>query len=335
MTKKQSLSIVEIARLAGVGKSTVARAINEPEKVAKPTLDRINAFINKENYIPNKAAGSLVTGRSKGIAVIVPTLRNAVFGDLFEGMSSVLVERKYQLYLNYSRYDVRREEDFVRESLGWRPTGFVVTGLTHSDETVRMMTHSNTPFVEVMELNSDPIDMSVGYSNRDAARSAAVHLIKTGRRRIAFGYPMDESNERASRRYQGYADAIADGGLQSGPVRLEISELSYAAGFHAMMSLLDGDSGIDAVFFGSDVLAVGALQACARRGVKVPDDVAIVGFNDLEIASACFPSLSTVRVDTHRIGRLASELLLQRAHGTTPKQKSVDVGFKFIRRESS
>jgi LacI family gluconate utilization system Gnt-I transcriptional repressor len=197
-----------------------------------------------------------------------------------------------------------------------------------------LLGRSRIPTVETWNLPANPIDMVVGFSNHAAAEAMVRHLAGRGYRHIALVHPHLEANDRAVDRLSGYRAAMRELGLPWRPELERSSPFGFANGAKALGDLIESTSPLDAIFFGNDALAVGALLECRRRGICVPEDLSIVGF-DVDLAQQLDPPLTTVRVPMREIGRQAGQLILQRINGAARETVTIDLGFEIIERQSS
>ncbi|MCC7286517.1 MAG: LacI family DNA-binding transcriptional regulator [Burkholderiaceae bacterium] len=332
--KREGLSSVrmeDVARSAGVSAITVSRAVNVPHKLAPATLRAVRAAIAKLGYVPNLTAGSLASNRSRTIGVIVPTVANSIFADTIDGLSQTLGPERYHLLLGQSHYREEQEAALVDAFVGRRVDGLVLTGVTHARGVRARLQRAALPVVETWDTSARPIDMLVGFSNVDAGRAAASFLIGKGWRRLAY---IGGSDERSSKRLAGFrAGARACGVADVAVVQLPSSS-QPSDGATATAGLLAGPVP-QALFCSNDTLAAGALFECARRGVRVPADMAVMGFADLPIATAIEPKLTTVQVRAREMGERAGVLLLQRLAGNAPAERVVDLGFAVAERAST
>jgi LacI family gluconate utilization system Gnt-I transcriptional repressor len=329
--------MAEVAALAGVTKMTVSRVLRHPEKVTPETRDRITAAMTRLGYVPNRLAGSLTAGSSGLVAAIVPTLRHSIFADTLEGISDVLSEAGLGLFVSSSAYRTDVEESQIRSILERRPDALVLTGLTHTGATRELLRGFGIPVVETWETGDEPVDMSVGYSNREAAHAMTAELVRSGYRRIAFVNGPTESNERARHRAEGYQAAMREAGLSAPPIHIASDEAAILpeTGAKAIRALRTSEPDVDAVFFTSDVFAVGAILACRELGIDVPRQMGIAGFHDLEIGRVVSPTLTTVHVPAMEMGRKAGHMILARLSGKKVPRDRHDLGFSIISRESS
>ena len=329
-------TMAEVAALAGVTKMTVSRVVRQPEKVNPETRRRVSEAMTALGYVPNRLAGSLTAGSTGLVAAIVPTLRHSLFADTLEGLSDVLSEAGLGLFVSSSTYRTDVEESQIRSILERRPDAIVLTGLTHTKATRQLLRGFRIPVVETWETGDEPVDMAVGYSNREAAHAMTAELIRSGYRRIAFVNGPMESNERARHRAEGYAAAIEEAGLAAPPIHVVHDEAAIRPETGAKaIRVLRQQSDIDAVFFTSDVYAVGAILACRELGIEVPGQMGIAGFHDLEIGRVVSPTLTTVRVPAMEMGQKAGHMILARLGGKRLPKRRQDLGFSIISREST
>lgn len=325
----------DVARRARVSIATVSRTLQKPDTVSEATRQRVQQAIRDLGYVHNLVAGSLATSRTRVIAALVPTFDNRDYAKTIHAMAEVLRAAGYHLLLGHHGFSIDEEEAMIGAFLGRRPDGFFLHGRRHTPGAVRLLRSAGIPIVESGDLTGRPLDMVVSYSNFDAAKALTDYLIRKGHRRIALVCGPWGESERHRERWRGYRAALREHGIPYAAGRVLEKQLSGKTGAAALLALLGRDPKIDAIFFTSDVMAVGALLECLRRGWAVPERVAIAGFDDQEIASQVVPSLTTVQVPREEIGRRAGEMLLDRLHGRPIGRKAADVGFKIIERESA
>lgn len=324
----------DVAAAAGVSVVTVSRAMNAPAVVSAKTRARIAAAMAKTGYVPDLVARSMAQRRTRIVAGFVPTLLDSIFADTTQGLSDALTRCGLQLLLGNTQYDPAREAELVAAMLGRRPDAIALTGAAHDPGLRRLLRKAGVPVVEMWSLAARPIDLTVGLSNRAAARTAAAHLVARGCRRIGFvGRPVD-GNDRARDRQAGYRDALHAAGLPAPAEWVWETETTLEVG-RAALDRLALPHRLDALLFSADNTAAGALLACIDRGIAVPRDLAICGFGDLPIARALPGGLTTIRVDSYGIGLRAGELLVRALEGRPPRPRRIDVGFELVARGST
>lgn len=325
-------TLEEVATLAGVSTMTASRALSQPRLVSETTRAKVEQAVVELGYVPNRAARALASAHSRVIVVLVPSLSNAVFTAVLDGIHDAVGASQYQLLIGNTRYSDAEEEKLLNIYLQSNPDGVLLSGVSHSPHVQRVLGSLQIPIVSMMDLAEGEEDLSVGFSQLDAGSTMTRHLIDKGYRRIGFiGAQLDE---RTLRRADGYRQAMRAAGLADPALEVMTAEPStIALGARLMQRTLV--LGCDAVFCCNDDLAHGAIYHCQRHGVRVPQDVAIAGFNDLPASEWMMPSLTTVDTPRYRIGYEAASLLLDVIGGRTPAQRRIDLGFTLRAREST
>lgn len=315
----------DIANMLGVSTMTVSRALRADAAVAPATRKAVLEAIERLGYVPDQLAGSLSSRRSGFVAVLVPSLNNSHFSETILALATELDDFGLQLLIGDTDYRREREEALVRAFLARKPEAMVLTSDGHTEATIRLLRRARTPVIEIWDLPSEPIQHMVGFSNREAMREMVRKLISIGYRRIAYLGESNDDDTRGAARRRGFVEAILESGL--GPPRL--SDLGRPP---AAMS--DGERGLDLVLSEhpdselvvcvSDPLAFGVMSACHRRGLRVPEDIAVAGFGDFEISRIATPSLTTVVIDAKAMGSTIARLV-ESVRGATAPQKPMTV----------
>ncbi|WP_026354877.1 LacI family DNA-binding transcriptional regulator [Massilia niastensis] len=327
------VTITSLAKLVGVTKVTISRALNTPHLVSPDTLRRVQEAVRETGYIPNLAAGSLASNRSRLVVALVPSVSGSVFQETTEAITLALRQRGYQLLVGQVGYDESSEEVLIEEILGRRPAGIVLTGVVHSQNVRQRLVASDIPIVETWDLTASPIDMLAGFSHEQVGRQAAEFLYQRGARRPAVITPDDK---RAMKRANVFCEAMRGMlGKDAIALRAVKAPTHLGDGRHALASLLETDPDIDAVFCAADSLALGVLIEARATGMAVPGRLRVLGYGDLEFAKDTDPPLTTLRIDGTRIGKLAAHMLIERIEGRDVEQPIVDVGFQLMIRSSA
>jgi DNA-binding LacI/PurR family transcriptional regulator len=305
-----SPTLEEVAAVAGVSRATVSRVINDSPKVSPAVRATVEAAIAQLGYVPNRAARSLVTRRTDSIGLVVSEPEALVFSDPFfagivRGVSGALADTSMQLVLVIAQTAGQRKklEQYV---LNGHVDGVLLVSLHGDDPLPAGLAAAGVPAVLVGRPVRDVPLTWVDADNRGGATAAVRHLLGQGRRRIAtITGPQDMS--AGVDRLDGYRDALP------GPdaALIEIGDFSEESGVRAMTALLDREPGLDAVFAASDLMAAGALRALRAAGRGVPDEVAVIGFDDSIIARQTDPALTTVRQPVNELGREVTRRLLE------------------------
>lgn len=323
----------DVAKMAKVSPITVSRVINRPELVSEKTQKKVRNAIRKTGYVPNMLAGALVSQRSRLVIVVVPNVANRAFVDTITQLGQRLARARYQLLLSQSDLANSSEAELIDAILARRPDGIVLTRQLQSPEAREKLIARGIPVVETWELAQDPIDTVVGFSHEAVGQAMAEHIIERGHRRVGLVWSDDA---RATRRRQACADTLRKAGVEVVACELEAVPVNMGHGREAMARLLAAKVPMDAVICSIDLLAQGVMAEAQANGLRVPQDLAVMGFGNLEFAAHTHPRLSTVNVDGGRIGLRTAELLLQRIDGGLGRGEQVeDVGFSLVVREST
>lgn len=328
----RSVTLEDVARLAGVSTITVSRSLNHPEKVAAATLERVNKAISQTGYVPNLLAGGLASRRSRLIAVIIPSITNLVYTETIQYFSERLKSAGYQVLLGESGYPQTSEQSLISAILSRRPDGILLTGVTHSPDCRRLLLAADIPVVETWDLTPTPLDVVVGFSHVRVGEAVADHLVEKGYRR--FG-TVSADDRRAQVREQSLIARLASHGITDISRSTVPAPTDMHLGRTGAARLLDAGFREGALVCSSDTLAQGVLVEAQSRGISIPRDLAIFGFGDQRFAADTFPALSTVRVDRPRIGELAAEALLKRIAGEEVSEHVIDVGFEIVERATT
>ena len=327
-----AVTLHDVARLAGVAPITASRALNTPAQVSDEVLRKVQDAVQRTGYVPNRVAGGLASARSRLVAAVVPTISGLVFLQTLQALDETLAAQGYQLMVGQSGYADSREDALLEAIIGRRPDGIVLTGVMHSPQGRRRLMAAGIPVVETWDLTPTPIDMLVGFSHEAVGRRVAEFLHGKGRRRLAIVLGDDE---RAARRLAAYRARAQELGLKDVAAEIVPAPTTLASGRAALARLLAHDKRIDAVFCTSDLLALGVLTEAQVLGLRVPKQLAIVGFGDLAFAADVNPALTTVQINGAAIGRQAAQFLLDRLEGRAVAQRVVDIGFSIVERGSS
>ncbi|WP_182057996.1 LacI family DNA-binding transcriptional regulator [Pantoea sp. ME81] len=324
-------TLEDVARVAGISPMTVSRALNSPHLVRPATVAKVKAAISATGYIPNAQAGSLASNRSRLIAVVVPQINNNMFVDTIQSLNDSLSAQGYHMLLCVTGYEAETEAETVATLLSRRPDGIVLTGIHHSVQLKKVLLQANVPVVEIWDMTPTPIDMLVGFSHEKIGARVAAYLAERGYQKPGLIWTDDR---RALQRKQGLLDALMSLDIEPlADVPVQLPAL-MARGREASSQLLEQHPDVDVLVCSSDTLAQGALMAAQARGLSIPQQLAVIGFGDLDFAAANYPAISTVRIDRHRMGELAAEQLLKRLQNQTVENLIIDMGFTMVSRDS-
>ncbi len=300
-----------IAKLSGVSRSTVSRVLNNDANVRESTRQRVLEVIEQQHYRPNLAARGLASGKTDVIGVVIPVGLSLVFTDpfyplLLQGIAdaSRTRDRFVMLWLAEPEYERQTIEQVVGRGV---VDGVIVASSTSEDPLVDSLFMTEKPFVMIGRHPARSDVSFVDVENREAARALTSHLLRLGYGRVAtISGPQDSI--AGSERLAGYEDALNDLGVAVDPDLVAEGDFSAQSGARAMSKLLERRP--DAVFAANDTMAIAALREIQRAGLRVPDDIAVAGFDDIPDAAQTDPSLTTVRQPIRRLGSTAASTLM-------------------------
>lgn len=301
----------DVAKAAGVSVMTVSRAFKADTSVKTETREEIRKVAEDLGYVFDSTAANLRSQKTDFVGITIPSINNANFADTVGGLSDHLAPKGLQVILGYTNYDIEEEERLVEQLLRRRPEAMVITGGRHTPRTRKLLLNAGIPVIETWDLPQEPIGHVVGFSNAATMQAMVDHLVTAGHRRIAFIGGDTDGDTRGADRRRGFITAMASHDMDSTRlIGAGTPPISMREGAEAMGRLLSEMPDTDAVVCVSDLSAFGALSECQRRGVQVPQDIAIAGFGAYEIADICVPTITTVDPHPRQIGEQAAALIL-------------------------
>ncbi|MBC7680703.1 MAG: LacI family DNA-binding transcriptional regulator [Ferruginibacter sp.] len=327
-----AVTLRDVAKLAGVAPITASRAVNTPNQVSADVLQKVQAAIDRTGYVPNRLAGGLASSRSRLIAAVVPTLLGSVFLEMVESLNNTLFGSGYQLMLGQSGYSQIHEEALLDAIIGRRPDGIFLTGIMNPGKGRTRLLASGIPVVETWDLTPTPIDMLIGFSHAEIGQEVAKFLVGKGHKKLAL---IRADDERAARRASAFTEAVVRHGLGE-PVVVSVGgQRSIKSGRDALGQVLAQMPDVDAIFCSSDMLATGAITEATARGIRVPEQLSVMGFGDVPFVADLIPALTTVHINGGEMGQRAAQYLVARAEGEPVDQPIFDVGFSIVQRDSA
>lgn len=328
------VTIAEVARRARVSKTTVSRVLNNKDDVDAATAIRVREVIAATGYTPSARAVGLARGRAETVGMLVPGLTWPWMGDVLQGVSDVLEARGYGLLLNTMNRGAESLAQFARHVSANAFDGLLVVEPPDTLSYVTSLHESGLPVVMIDDRGHHPEFPSVATSNHEGAGDAAGHLLEIGRSRLAmvsgprqFGCTKD--------RTAGFRARLTDAGIRFDKRLLVEGDFTREGGHVAIQQILESGVRFDGVFAHNDLTAVGVLDGLRQAGRTVPDDVAVVGFDDISIAAHTRPSLTTVRQPSREMGEAAAKLLLSRLSGEELPDGPLVVPTELVVRESA
>lgn len=306
-----SARIEDVARQAGVSTATVSRVLSGKPYVSDAVRRRVLDAIGDLNYHPSRVARSLRVQRSSIIGLIISDIQNPFFTSVVRAVEDVAQQRGYSVILCNSDEDVEKELTYIELMLAEQVSGMIVSPTASNNEVYRRLVARRVPVVAIDRRADDvPMDMVVS-DNVCAAHKVVSHLIENGYRRIGAVLGIPEASTGAER-YQGYVEALAAHGLPLLPELVRSGLPRSQNGYKLTLDLLQQAAPPDALFTGNNLLTIGALRAIHECGLRIPDDIAVAGFDELDWMFLVKPALTVVMQPTYAMGRQAAELLLAR-----------------------
>ena len=304
-----TVRVEDVAREAGVSPITVSRALSSPQKVKQETRQKVADAVAKTGYVVNNFASSLRSGRSSIISVFVSNLQDQHFASAIQGCADALEGSRYHLLMAQTGYSGTQQQDMLEQVLPFRPAAVMFTGIVKSELARTQLRSLGIPVMETWDYRPDPVDMLVGFSNAEGGRLMGEHFGRLGFRRIAYA---GRTEDRGAQRLDGFREGLAAFGGKVDYVLSIEGRRSVTEGMGAFEQVRAACPGCDAIFFGTDILAVGAMLKARQLGLEVPGDVAIAGYGDLELSRQLHVPLTTVHVSSYQMGQLAGQMLRRR-----------------------
>lgn len=305
----------DVAAGAQVSVTTASRALSQPHKVRPETLARIKASARQLGYLPNGAARALRSRRTQLIGAILPTLDYAIYSLQIEALQHTLNEHGYSLLVTSSGFSLQSEFEQARTLVERGVEGLVLIGDVHRPELMALLEENGIPSVNTYAYHASGGNPCVGFDNVAVVHKAIQHLVDLGHVRIAMLAGVTQENDRALGRVQGVRQALDALGLALPDDYLIEKPYTVASGREAWRSLMQLPEPPTAVFCGSDVLAFGVLVECAHQGIVVPDQLSVVGFDNLEFCAHFPPGMTTIGVPAREMGEGAAHYLISRLAG--------------------
>jgi LacI family transcriptional regulator len=310
MRTKSKATLHDVATKAGVSTATVSRVLNYPKVVQPETRLRVEAAIRELEYTPNFGARVLAANRTNTIGAIVPTLENAIFARGLEAFQKKLSQSGITLLVASSSYRPEAEEEQVRALVSRGADAILLIGYDRNPSVYDYLRRNGTPYVIAWAFEDASPHASIGFDNRGAMAALMNEVLARGHREVGLITASREGNDRARNRWLGILDAMRSAGLSQDALAVVESNYSIEAGRQGLSALVNRTPRPTAILCGNDVLAAGALLEAQKLGFRVPEDLSITGFDDIEIAEIMSPPLTTVHVPHRRMGEMAAELLI-------------------------
>lgn len=329
-SKNKKINLSQVANAAGVSKMTASRVLRGEGGYSETTRELVMQKVDELGYLPNRLATVFAGDKSSTfVGVSIPDLGNEVFAQVLEGIDRKLGLFGHQTVLGLTQHTQDAEEEWIKTVLSWQPAGLILTGRYHSARAMEMLKAANIPIVEIWELNSSPMDTSVGINHFDSGFDMGRYLIGCGYRDLGYVGTSHDTANAAATRLDGFSRAVEGGSGQVAKQLCLHDTANYYTGYYGTEQLLAGSKSIECIFYQNDAMAFGGLQFVLSKGMSVPDDIGIAGWGDLPIASVLPKRMTSMHVPHLKIGQAAAEMMLARL-SNEPVPACQDIGFHLI-----
>jgi len=303
-------TLEDVAREAGVSTATVSRSLNSPDSVAEKTLLRVQAAVRLLGYSPNFGARALAAKRTNTIGAVIPTMENAIFARGLQAFQETISKNGSTLLVASSSYRRELEEEQIRTLVARGADAILLIGEDRSDEIYEFLRKRGIPYVLAWNYRQDSKHCFVGFNNLAAAKEMANKVLDLGHSKIGMIAGLTLENDRARDRVLGVREALAEHDIPAENFKLIEVPYDFENAGDAIETLLANNPRPTAVICGNDILATGAVKRAKSIGLRVPEDISITGFDDIEVSTIIEPGLTTVHIPHREMGKIAAECLL-------------------------
>ncbi|WP_299740324.1 LacI family DNA-binding transcriptional regulator [uncultured Roseobacter sp.] len=321
----------DVAEKAGVSQMTVSRVMNGKGYISEEVRGRVRAAAAEIGYVQNRLARGLRSEKTPLVAVVLPTLGNSVFNDVLSGITDALTQAGCRPVFGVTEYSEEKEDELVRDLLSWRPSGIVLTGLEHSDVTRAAIAAAGVRVAEIMDIDGTPISMAFGMSQIAAGHATAKHMLAQGHRRFAYAGSHSGRDLRAGKRLEGFRRTLREAGATLLSENISPNPSSMMEGRRMTAEILSRPDKPEAIYYSNDDLATGGIMHCLSNDVRMPEDIALAGFNGLPFLEALPVGLTTVETPRYEMGKQAGQFLSMPGPDlANDTGKAIDLGFNLI-----
>lgn len=307
--KEKRITLTDVAERAGVSKMTVSRYLKKSGLVTKATGEKIQQVLDEMGYVPNLAPTMLSNSSTHTLGLAVSSFSNLLFSDLIQGVEERAKEAGYDILIAHTSYDADEEEHKVTQLLSYHIDGMILCDSVHNPKTIKLLKTAHIPVIEVMSLLSQPIDLNIGYDHVKCSYASVKGLIASGRKHIV--YLRARLDSRTIDRQHGYELACDEAGITPVVYGSKVRS-NFSRGAAMMRQALKDVPDLDAVFCTNDDVAIGAMIACSEMGIKIPEQISVLGYNGLNIGATTIPKLTSVVTARKDMGSMAVDMILKR-----------------------
>lgn len=328
-------TIKDIARLAGVSTATVSKVINRKDhEITETTRKKVMSIVRQYNYVPNRIASSMVTKKTHTIGLIIPDISNPFFPELARGVEDYASKLGYAVFLCNTDNDAQKEQTYLEKLQEKMVDGIILTASSHRRTNSNDLKESNIPIVALdREIDSFKSGGTVISDNLSGAYGAVSYLLSRGMKKIL--YLAGPINSKPSKdRLQGYINALEDHNHQVKQEMILDGSFTLDWGYSGTLKAIDQGLEFDSIFCGNDMIAFGAIQAIKLKGLRVPQDISVIGFDDIAMAGIIDPPLTTVKQPNYQMGYESSKILIGIIEKHPPENRELVLNTKLIIRDS-
>ena len=327
------ITLKMVAEKAGVSVNTASRAINNKPDINENTKKRILKVAQELGYIRNAAAVALRTKKTKAIGVVIADNRNPFYAEVLNGMEEASRKKDYHIILANTQRDYKKEEEAIKLLLAKRVDGLLIAPVQDRDDDIKKLIEANIPFV-VVGRDFENIEVDAVYNDEvKGGFLAAEYLIKKGHKKIVLinGFLYKSP---AKGRLEGYKKALKKYRISLDESLISVGDINIEDGYERTKQMLGKKLNFTAIFAYNDMVAFGSMQAIKEKGLRIPEDIELVGYDDIPFSSLISPSLTTIRIKKQELGIESVKLLFSRINGTRKKIKKIMLNVDLVERET-
>ena len=317
------VTMKDIAEMAGVSKATVSMVMNKKDaSISDATREKILKIAKEMSYIPNSIARSLSTKKSGTIGIILPDITNPFFSEMARAVEDEAESLEYNLMICNTDNDIHKEEKYIQLLISKLIDGIIFMSGGKSNENITLLKKNNVPFVLVDRYIDGYKDYYGVFSlNNQGVRNGVRYLYEKGKRKIAF-VKGSENLEISTQRLEGYTDEMKNYGLYDEKYIFE-GDFNVEGGILATQKIISTFNNLDAIFYSNDMMALGGMKVLLRNGYKIPRDISVVGFDNIQMSSVTEPELTTISQPIYIMGKKACSILIDVINGEIPDDKQI------------
>ena len=327
------ITLKMVAEKAGVSVNTASRAINNKSDINEKTKKRVLKVAQELGYVQNATAVALRTKKTRTLGVVIADNRNPFYAEVLNGIEEAAREKNYHIILANTQRDYRKEEEAINLLLAKRVDGLLITPVQDRDDDIKKLIKANIPFV-VVGRDFENIEVEAVYNDEvKGGFLATEYLIKKGHKRIALidGFLYKSP---AKGRLEGYKKALNKYRIPLDDLLISVGDINMEDGYERTKQMLEKNIDFTAIFAYNDMMAFGSMQAIKEKGLRIPEDIGLVGYDDIPFSSLISPSLTTIRLKKQDLGIESVELLLSRINGNRKKTKKIMLDVELVKRET-